>query len=140
MLEMPTFLLSKVGMEAKRRVCDSIALEGLRIGHHAILASLDEFGSSTQREIADRLHFDASDVVALLDELEAREWIERRRDDVDRRRNVVSLTAAGRKGLRNMQRDALAVAGELLAPLSADEQAQLTDMLRRVFSSYDPRG
>jgi DNA-binding MarR family transcriptional regulator len=49
----------------------------------------------SQREISDHLGLDASDVVGVLDILEAAHMVQRQRDPNDRRRHAVVLTERG---------------------------------------------
>lgn len=135
MLDIVSILVSKVGVDAKRTVCDLVGAKGLRIGHYAILASLAESGDTTQRDLGEHLRYDASDVVSFLDDLEARSWVSRRRDDADRRRNVVSMTESGREALQSMQTDARKLDTELLAPLTQLESTQLKTLLSRIHAN-----
>jgi DNA-binding MarR family transcriptional regulator len=60
----------------------------------------------------------------------------RRPDVADRRRNVVTITAAGQRRLRALETVLARLQDALLAPLSAPERDQLVTMLRRVVDHH----
>src|SRR5438309_8394587 len=98
-----TFLLKKLGYAAKERTMKAYEGTGLHPYHHAILVVLDEGTRETQGSIADSLGYDRGQLVGLLDELEERGLVERRRDPKDRRRHLVRLTGEGKKMLRRLR-------------------------------------
>jgi MarR family transcriptional regulator, lower aerobic nicotinate degradation pathway regulator len=77
--------------------------------------------------------------VGLLDELEQRGMIDRRRDPADRRRHVVKLTAEGKKYLARLRALHESVDDEMLSPLTTEERAQLHSLLHRLVAHHDPR-
>jgi DNA-binding MarR family transcriptional regulator len=132
------FLLKRLGMAAKEQSMDAYEEAGLHPYHHAILALLDEGSRETQGAIAEALGYDKGQLVGLLDELEGDKLVERRRDTVDRRRQTVTITAAGRKTLARLRDLSAEIEDEFLAPLSATERSQLHDLLLRVASQRLP--
>lgn len=77
-----------------------------------------------------------SDLVAVINELAARELVERTPDPEDRRRNVITVTALGRRRLRTLEQILDAAQDELLAPLSAQERQQLVRLLGRIVEHH----
>jgi hypothetical protein len=75
-------------------------------------------------------------LVALLDELETRELIERRANPDDRRRHALHLTQKGRFALEMVGRLSREHSQFLLSALSPDEQRQLAALLRRVADAH----
>jgi DNA-binding MarR family transcriptional regulator len=130
-----TYLLSRTGKTARQRLAERLATRHLRLWHMAVLAALADFGPHAQRDLAQRLAIDPSDVAKAVEEIGALGYVERTRDPADRRRVTVALTEAGRAALGELNAEAEAVQDELLAPLTAAERQQLTAMLGRVFAN-----
>ncbi|TDC37418.1 MarR family transcriptional regulator [Micromonospora sp. 15K316] len=116
-------------MQADRRVNEELARADARKWHFAVLATLDEFGAASQAELSDRTRIYRSDLVAVINELTARGQVDRAPDPADRRRNLITLTQAGRRQLRELDKVLAEVEEEVLAPLSPVERKQLTDLL-----------
>ena len=139
LLQFPSFVLFQLVREARRiglRVHDDD--DDLRMPHVTVLASLEEFGAAAQKDISRRLRIDASDLVSVLDDLEERGLVERRRDQRDRRRYLVTITADGARALHSRLVTAQKLNDILLAPLSRQEREQLHEMLIRIFDQQDP--
>jgi len=135
----PSFLLKRLGFAVKERVSDAFEEAGASAYHYAVLAVLEEGDRETQATIADALTYDRSYLVGLLDELEERGLIERRRDPADRRRHIVRVTPAGRKSLARLRALQGRVDDEFFAPLSRDERATLHALLHKLAVFHDPR-
>src|SRR5258707_7861224 len=113
------FLLKRLGMTVKERGHEAFEAIGMNPQHHAVLSLLEEGARETQGTIADALGWDRSQLVGLLDELEESGYVERKRDTVDRRRHLVSLTPAGNDALAQMRTVAKQIEKEFLQPLDA---------------------
>jgi DNA-binding MarR family transcriptional regulator len=132
------FLLKRLGMAAKEQSLEAYEAVGLHPYHHSILAVLDEGSRETQGAIADALGYDRGQLVGLLDELEERGLVERRRDPADRRRHVVRMTPAGRKTLARLRALSTKLEEEFLAPLDDAERAELQATLLRLAGDHIP--
>ena len=134
-----SFLIKRLGFLMKERMMDAFEATGLSPYHHAVLALLHEDPRETQAMIAEALGYDPSHLVGVLDELEERELVERRRDPTDRRRHLVSLTPAGKQELTRLRAVIKRVENEFFAPLDAAEREALNELLLRLASHHDPR-
>src|SRR6202165_2528609 len=111
---------------------------GLRPRHLIALKLLSERGPGSQQALADSLSLDPSNVVGLLNELEERKLITRRRDSADRRRHIVELSPRGDKELCGAYERLRRIDDDLLSPLSARERATLYDLLVRAVGAKTP--
>jgi DNA-binding MarR family transcriptional regulator len=139
LLTSPTFLAKRVGFAIKERMMEAFEESGLSMYDHAILTLLDEDPTETQAQIADALGYDRSHLVGVLDDLEERGLIERRRDTQDRRRHLVTMTPAGAKALTRLRAIVSQVEEEYFEPLNATERKTLTSLLGRLAGHHDPR-
>ena len=133
------FLLARLGISLKTETMDEFEQLGFSAYQFSILALLDEGARTTQAAIADSLGFDPSQLVSFLDGLEEHGLIERRRDPTDRRRQMVSMTPAGRQKLAAFRKLVRKIEDEFLAALDEDERATLHDLLLRVATQRDAR-
>ena len=105
---------------------------GLKTRSFAVLELAAAEVQPSQRDIAEYLRLDPSQVVALVDELESAKLVTRKTDPVDRRANVVVATPAGSALCERARRAARATEERLHSQLTADERAQITHTLRRI--------
>ena len=106
---------------------------GIGRRHFSVLAVLGEEKPLSQVEMSERLGIDRNTMVILLDDLEAKALVTRRRDPCDRRAHLVTLTDAGRSVLTQSIECARRTNDEVFAPLSPDERALLHSLLSRLF-------
>src|SRR4051812_9957632 len=132
------FLLKKLGWAMKERGHRALEPTGANPQHYAVLSVLAQGACTSQATIADSLGWDRSQLVGLLDELEERGYVVRKRDPEDRRRHLVSLTAEGEQALAGLRTTFKEVEREFLAPLDQDEQRTLHELLRRLASAHCP--
>lgn len=103
----------------------------LRPRHLIALKLLSEQAPIGQQSLAEALSLDPSNVVGLLNELEERELITRRRDPADRRRHIVEISTRGADELAQASSRLAEVEDRLFAALTPDERHTLHDLLTR---------
>lgn len=123
------FLLSQLGSLAASRFAEQTRAIGLTPSDAGVLRFLGRTPGMSQRALADRLGAVPSRVVALIDSLEERDLVERVRSSTDRRNYELHLTARGTSALAELRTIADAHESELLAPLTAEQSAQLSGLL-----------
>ena len=133
---MPSWLLNQVALPAQRIIAEALASVGARRQHYSVLSALDEFGPASQATLGRRCGIDRSDMVALVNELAGAGRLERTPDAEDRRRNVIAITDAGRTFLSGLDRLLQDAQDDLLAPLSAQERAELVRLLGAVLAHH----
>jgi DNA-binding MarR family transcriptional regulator len=133
------FLLKRLGFAAKTRSLEMYEQEGLNPYHYAILALLEEGLPETQAAIADSLGYDRGTLVGLLDELEEKSLVERKRDPDDRRRHIVRLTGDGKRTLARLRTLNKRLEDDFLAPLDAEQREVLHALLLELAARHEPR-
>lgn len=125
----------RIGQE--RSAAATTAEEQMRFPHLAVLAAIDEFGAASQRDISRRLRIDPSDLVSFVDWLEDVGFVERTRDERDRRRYRVDLTPAGRRALAVRTAAAERANEELLRGLNERDRERLRELLLRTLGALE---
>lgn len=107
----------------------ALAPLGLRPRHLVALTVMRQHGSGTQQALAAALRIDRTNLVGLLNDLEATGLIARRRSSEDRRRHIVELTEDGARRLAEAETALTEVEDELLAGLDAEQRETLLALL-----------
>jgi DNA-binding MarR family transcriptional regulator len=129
-------LLSRLAKQVYRR--SSEELLGMHLRHLMTLSYLRDHDPSPQQELAEAFCMDANNVVLLLNELEDRGHIARRRDPHDRRRHLVEITPAGHQALKSAETAQESIEDEILHALDPRERAVLWQLLTRALYSSEP--
>ncbi|MCP2292479.1 MarR family winged helix-turn-helix transcriptional regulator [Nocardia amikacinitolerans] len=133
---LPTRLINQVALVADRATERALEDTGSRRHHYALLTTLREFGPASQADLGRRTRIDRSDIVAALNDLADRGFVERNPDPGDRRRNIVTLTRPGARHLEDLDVRLDAAQDELLAALSAADRRQLVGLLTRILDDH----
>ena len=134
--QLPSWLLTQSAAQAQRIVTESFGAGGARGYHFRLLATLVEFGPASQATLGRRSSIDRSDVVAALNELEADGYVARSPDPADGRRNIITITPAGKRHYRKLMNLVGKAQDEIFAPLSATDRARLTKILGKLLTYH----
>ena len=105
---------------------------GITVPQLICLIAIIENKNSTTSEIATKIHVANSTIVGILDRLEAKKYITRQRDTVDRRKVFVSATAQGKKLIKIAPSPLQDKLSESLANLPELEQAAIALSLEKI--------
>jgi DNA-binding MarR family transcriptional regulator len=134
------FLIYRAAEESHTLANEMLAGIGLSARQVGILTMVTELVPMTQRALGDALRIDRTTMVALLDDLEERGYVERQRHPRDRRAFLVHPTEAGRMAKIAAVRILDEQQRRFLAPLTPAERGQLATLLTRLHRRPAPRG
>ena len=126
-------IAARTGQElAKRRLSPM----GLSVQLCGVLNLLAE-GPISQQALGEHLGIDRTTMFELIDELEQKGVVVRRRNPADRRSYALSLTPRGRTVQKRAARAFDGASDEFFSALRAGERQALTGMLRRMIATAD---
>ena len=99
-----------------------------------VLVALGEEDGLSQTDLSRRTFLDGATITRTLDQLAELSYIERHRDNIDRRVQKVVLTEKGRKAYQRAVRYGKEVNLEAINDLSAKESREFEENIRRVIS------
>jgi DNA-binding MarR family transcriptional regulator len=131
----PILMLTQLSRLVSRQ--SNPELLGLTLKELAALSFLRDFDETTQQTLTDGLCIDTNYTVLLLNDLEAADYVERRRDPTDRRRHIVTMTEEGRQALHRAEAAQQTLEDEILAGLNGEERAKLAHLLRKALDGHN---
>ena len=128
----PAFLLAQIGAHAASRFAERLTILELSPPDAGILRLLRMSAGISQQTLSARLQIHPSRLVALLDNLEKRNLIERKPNPDDRRLYSLHLTKDGVEILERIGKVAREHQDALLAALDGEERDRLTALLQKI--------
>jgi DNA-binding MarR family transcriptional regulator len=126
------FLLTEVVRLQLRVYNQRFRATGLNQSQVTALVHLDRVEELSQTDLASRLGMRKAAAGTLIDGLEGKGLVERRRSREDRRLQLVSITDAGREVVEQVDHMAEDLGTEYRRGISRDERVQLVSVLRRL--------
>ncbi|MFI1920471.1 MarR family winged helix-turn-helix transcriptional regulator [Nocardia sp. NPDC020380] len=133
---LPSWVINQAALTANRLTDRVFADMGSRRYNFAMLAALDEFGPSSQADLGRCTGIDRSDVVAAVSELVEQGYLDRSPDPTDGRRNIVTLTPAGKQHLERLDAHLTHAQSHLMRSLSPAEAKTVVELLARVLDEH----
>jgi DNA-binding MarR family transcriptional regulator len=129
------FLITRAHFRMHRDFRSALVPVGIEPQHYGILVALEETGPISQSELARVFSVSGAHMVQLLDELEQRDVVARRRMESDRRAYLIEVLPEASSILDAATGIADDIMAERLSPLRATEARRLTELLRRVVTA-----
>jgi DNA-binding MarR family transcriptional regulator len=129
-------LLTRLSRLVYRRATEEVI--GIRLKQFIALDYLREQGGSSQQQLGQSLMLDPNNCVILLNDLEEDGYVERRRDPTDRRRHMVSMTAAGERALEHAEVKLETIEDQVIGNLTENERSKLRDLLAKALEGDQP--
>ncbi len=130
--------LSRAVNALDARLARHHALDDLTITQFAVLEALHHLGPLSQTEIGAKLLKSGGNITLVIDNLERHGYVARRRCDSDRRIVYVDLTPTGQAKIAAIFPRQLKAIVEELSVLSADEQQELSALLKKLGRAGEP--
>ncbi|TMD30908.1 MAG: MarR family transcriptional regulator [Chloroflexi bacterium] len=134
----PAALLVMAARTGQDLATRRLAPMGLNVRLCGVLNLLAE-GPISQQELGEQLGIDRTTVVELIDELERKGAVVRKRNPTDRRSYALNLTPRGRTVQKRASRAFDDAANEFFDSIKPTERQALAEMLRRLITSADQK-
>jgi DNA-binding MarR family transcriptional regulator len=126
------YLLVQLGFHMARKFSERLVPLELEPRQVGMLTRLAANEGRSQQAIGELMGLNPTRMVFLVDELEQKGLVERRRNPADRRSHALYLTGQGRDKLREAQQASAAHEREIVASLTDAQRTELAALLRQV--------
>lgn len=126
------YQLRRAQIETFQHFAANLGDEGMRPGWFGLLIIVANNPGLSQTQLARTLGVDGSTMVAMIDRMEASNWVARTRSKTDRRSHELHLTDAGAELLERITPAVRDHDGAITANLTDTESAELLRLLRKV--------
>jgi DNA-binding MarR family transcriptional regulator len=127
-----SFLLAQLGAHAANRFAERLDELGLTPADIGLLRMIAIEPGRSQQSLATHLGVVPSRVTALIDQLDQKGLVERRRSTEDRRTYELLLTGEGGRVMGQLKRVAFAHEEDICSALDHGQRAQLTELLELI--------
>lgn len=127
----PAFLFGQLGFHVSYRFTDLLAPLGITPRHYGTLRILSANDGRSQQQLCEAQRIHRNVMVGLVDELEKRGLVERRKHPTDRRAHAVYLLPAAYKLLAQAEEIVSGLDADVTASLEPEERATLVTLLQR---------
>ena len=129
------FLITRIHSRMHRVFVAGLAPLRIEPRHFATMTALEATGPVSQAALARQVGVSGASMVQMVDDLESRGLLERRRLPTDRRTQVLHLQPEAPAVVTEAGRLAATMTAEVLAPLSAADTMRLVRLLQRLVSA-----
>jgi DNA-binding MarR family transcriptional regulator len=133
----PGHLVRRAHQIAVALFMSELASEDVTPVQFAIMNAVMDTPGVDQVTLANRVAFDAATSGSVIGRLEAKAWIRREPDQLDRRRKLLWLTPAGQEATLQMKRAVDLVQEKILSPLSSEEAQALVALLAKLVDGHE---
>jgi MarR family transcriptional regulator, 2-MHQ and catechol-resistance regulon repressor len=107
-------------------------LRGLTVSQFGVIEALYHLGPMCQNELAGKILKSSGNMTLVVDNLEKRGMVERKRNQDDRRMVTVNLTEAGRRQVEEILPEHVAAINAEMGVLNPEEQKMLGSLCRKL--------
>ncbi|MGH3725887.1 MAG: MarR family winged helix-turn-helix transcriptional regulator [Mycobacterium sp.] len=130
-------MMVPLGRSLTRAELPILEAHGVTMWAYAVLTALRDNEASSQASLADAIGADRTRIITVLDDLQNRKLINRQPDPVDRRSNLLSLTASGRKTVTTAQKAIQDNEKQILAGVPSSDRDAFLRVLRHLAERGD---
>ena len=124
--------LMRAAESVTQRTHQHLFATGLTISQFAVLEALYHLGPLSQKEIGQKILRSSGNITMVIDNLEKRGLVKRKRSKVDRRYFIVHLTSRGKKLVEDIFPQHAAVIADEMSVLSESEQEALSKLCKKL--------